>query len=129
MEDYVRIVGMVILNIAKKGNVLIIGRASQVLLREHPEALHIRIIAPLSQRVKKCSALEKLTQREATQCILASDRARAEYLRRYYGVNWSDPQLYDIVFNTGHISIETAVQLAVLAQVQRVIPQAGETND
>jgi len=129
MEDYVRIVGMVILNIAKKGNVLIIGQASQVLLRDHPEALHIRIVAPLSRRVEKCVALEKLTQREASQRILASDRARAEYLRRYYGVNWSDPQLYDIVFNTGHISIETIVQLAVLAQVQRVIPQAGETND
>jgi len=124
MEDYVRIVGMVILNIAKEGNVLIIGRASQVLLKDDPEALHIKIIAPLSLRVEKCMRLERLTQREATRRVLASDRAQVEYLRRYYGVNWLDPHLYDIVINTGRTSIQTAVQLAVLAQVQRVIPQA-----
>ena len=129
MEDYVRIVGMVILNMAKEGDVLIIGRASQALLRDSPEALHIRIVAPLSHRVEKFMGLEKLTQREARQRLLASDRARAEYLRRYYGVNWSAPQLYDIVINTGHISIGTAVQLAALAQAQRLIPQAQGTHD
>jgi len=129
MEDYVRIVGMVILNIAKEGDVLIIGRASQVLLRDNPEALHIRVVAPLSDRVEKFMGLEKLTQREARQRLLASDRARAEYLRRYYGVNWSDPQLYDIVINTGHISIDTAVQLAAVAQAQRLIPQAQGADD
>lgn len=125
MEDYVRIVGMVILNIAKEGNVLIIGRGSQVLLKDNPEALHVKVIAPLPRRVEKLMRTENITQREATQRILASDQARAEYLRRYYGVNWLDPQLYDLVINTGRISIQTAVQLVVMAQVQRVIPEAS----
>ncbi|MGC8787505.1 MAG: AAA family ATPase [Anaerolineae bacterium] len=125
MEDYVRIVGMVILNIAKEGNVLIIGRGSQVLLKDNPEALHVKVIAPLPRRVEKLMRTENITQREATQRILASDQARAEYLRRYYGVNWLDPQLYDLVINTGRISIQTAVQLVVMAQVQRVIPEGS----
>jgi len=129
MEDYVRMVGMVILNMAKESNVLIIGRASQVLLRDDPEALHIQIVAPLERRVEKLMRIEGLTQREATQRILASDRARADYLRRYYGVNWLDPQLYDIVINTGRISIQTAVQLVVLAQVQRVMPDVQATGE
>jgi cytidylate kinase len=63
-----------------------------------------------------------LTQREATQRVLASDRARAEYLSRYYGVNWLDPQLYDLVLNAGRVSIATAIQLVVLTQVQHVMP-------
>jgi hypothetical protein len=124
MEDYVRIVGMVIQNMAKEGNVLIIGRASQMLLRENPEALHVQIVAPLSRRVQKLMGMEGVTKREATQRILSSDQARAEYLRRYYGVNWLDPQLYDLVINAGRISIQTAVQLVVMAQVQRAIPEA-----
>jgi cytidylate kinase len=65
-----------------------------------------------------------LSQREATQRILASDEARREYLRRYYAVNWLDPQLYDLVINTGRITIPTAVQLAVMTQVQRLVPEA-----
>lgn len=128
MEDYVRMVGMVILNMAKEGSVLIVGRGSQVVLRDDPEALHVQIVAPLSRRTEKLMCIEGLTQREATQRILASDQARADYLRRYYGVNWLDPQLYDLVINTGRISIQTAVQLVVMAQVQRVIPEVQATN-
>lgn len=122
MEEYVRIVGLVIQNMAREGNVLIVGRGSQILLRDNPEALHVKIVAPLAYRVEKLMSLEGLSQREATQRILASDGARAEYLRRYYGVNWLDPQLYDLVINTGRITIQTAVQLVVMTQVQRVIP-------
>jgi len=128
MEEYVRMVGMVILNIAKEGNVLIVGRASQVLLRDDQEAIHIQVVAPLPRRVEKLMHIESLTQREATQRILASDQARADYLRRYYGVNWLDPQLYDLVINTGRISIQTAVQLVVMARVQRVMPEVQATN-
>ncbi len=124
MEDYVRMVNMVLLNIAKEGNVLIVGRGSQVVLREDQEALHFQIVAPLAQRKEKLMRLEGLTQAESTKRLLGSDQARAEYLRRYHGVNWLDPQLYDIVINTGRISINTAVQLVVLAQVQRIIPSA-----
>ena len=123
MEDYVRIVGMVLLNMAKEGNVLIVGRGSQMVLRDDPQALHLQIVAPLVRRTEELMRLEGLTKSEATRRILASDQARAEYLRRYYGVNWLDPQLYDLVINTGRTSIQTAVQLVVLAQIQRVIPE------
>jgi cytidylate kinase len=122
MEEYVRMVGMVILDMAKESNVLIVGRASQVLLKGSSETLHIQVVAPLPRRVEKLMRLEGLTQRDATRRILACDRARAEYLQRYYGVNWLDPQLYDLVINTGRISIQTAMQLVVLTQVQRAIP-------
>jgi cytidylate kinase len=128
MEDYARMVDMVVLNLAKEGNVLIIGRAGQVLLRDDPDALHVQVVAPLPRRVEKLMRMEGLTQRDATQRILASDRARADYLRRYYGVNWLDPQLYDLVINTGRTSIQTAIQLVVMAQVQRVVPEVPTTN-
>jgi len=124
MEDYVRMVNMVLVSMAKEGNVLIVGRGSQVVLRDDPQVLHVQVVAPLAQRKEKLMRTEGLTQPEATRRLLASDQARAEYLRRYHGVNWLDPQLYDIVINTGRISINTAVQLIVLTQVQRVIPDA-----
>ena len=127
MDEYVRMVGMVIQNMAKEGKVLIIGRASQMLLRDNKDALHIQVVAPLSCRVQKLRDLEGLNQRDAKRRLLASDGARADFLRRYYGVNWLDPQLYDLVINTGQISVQTAVQLVVMTQVQRVITPAQPT--
>jgi cytidylate kinase len=128
MEEYVHMVGMVVQNMAKEGNILIVGRASQVLLKDNPEALHVQVVAPLSHRVEKLMRVEGLTQAQARKRIAASDRARADYLQRYYGVRWLDPHLYDLVVNTGRLSIQTAVQLVVLAQVQRVIPETQAVN-
>ncbi|MBM4430472.1 MAG: cytidylate kinase-like family protein [Chloroflexi bacterium] len=123
MEEYVRMVDMVVKNMAKEGNILILGRASQALLKGHAEALHVLVVAPLANRVEKLMRVEGLTQARAQKRIAASDQARAEYLQRYYGVRWLDPHLYDLIINTGRLSIQTAVQLIVLAQVQRVIPE------
>lgn len=122
MEDYVRIMGMVILDMAREGNVLIMGRAGQVLLRDNPQAFHVQVVAALPHRTESVMRRLGITQAEATKRILDSDHARADHLRRYYGVNWLDPQLYDLVINTSKISIQTAVQLVVLAQVQHLVP-------
>jgi hypothetical protein len=108
MEEYVRMVGMVVLNMAKVGRVL--------------------IVAPLGSRVEKLMRVEGITRQEATKRLVASDQARAEYLRRYHSVNWLDPHLYDLVINTGRTSIQTAIQLVVLAQLQRVMPAGELTN-
>lgn len=129
MEDYVRVVGQVILDMAKEGSVLVVGCASQMVLRGNPEALHVQIVAPLARRVEKLMRIEALTQREATQRVLASDHARAEYLSRYYGVNWLDPQWYDLVLNAGRVSIATAIQLVVLTQVQHIVPAQQAAPD
>jgi len=122
MEEYVHMVGMVVQNMAKEGNILIVGRASQMLLKDHPETLHVQVVAPMSHRIEKLMRVEGLTQAQARKRILATDRARADYMQRYYGVGWLDPHLYDLVINTGRLSIQTAVQLVVLAQVQRMLP-------
>ena len=122
MEEYVRMVGMVIRDIARRGGVLIIGQGSQVILKDRAEALHVQIVAPVARRVETRMRIEGVAQSAAMQLIRASDRARADYLRRYYGVNWLDPQLHDLVVNTGRTSVQTAVGLIVLAQRQRVIP-------
>ncbi|MBC7265201.1 MAG: cytidylate kinase-like family protein [Chloroflexi bacterium] len=119
MDDYVRIVGLVILDLAKQGDVVIVGQAGQVLLKDRPDTLHLQVIASMSRRIKVLMEREGLTHREATERITASDRARADYLRRYYGVNWLDPQLYDLVIRTDHISTHAAIQLVVNLIIER----------
>ena len=115
MDDYVRMVGMVIRDLAREGGVIIVGRGSQVLLKDHPTALHVQIIAPFWRRVKKVREREGLERRAAVSRARTSDRARADYLRRYHNVHWLDPQLYDLVINTAKVSVEVAVRLIVEA--------------
>jgi len=115
MDDYVHIVGMVIRDLAREGRVIIVGRGSQVLLKGYPAALHLQIVASFRHRVKTVMEREGLEHRTAVSRVRTSDRARADYLRRYHNVHWLDPHLYDLVINTAKVAVEVAVGLIVEA--------------
>lgn len=116
LESHVRMVGLVIQGLAREGKVLIVGRGGQVLLKKHPSALHVQMVAPVSYRIEQVMAREGVDWRIAQNRVRASDRARADFLRRYRDADWLDPTLYHLVLNTSRISITTAVDLIVTAQ-------------
>ena len=117
-------VGLVIRGLAHEGNVLILGRGGQMLLQSHPTALHVQTVAPFVQRVEAVASRYGLSERAAGQRVRASDRARADYLRRYHDVDWLDPTLYHMVLNTGCLPAPTAVQLIIAAQ--QAVDLAGQ---
>jgi cytidylate kinase len=116
LEGYVRMVGLVVRGLAREGDVLLVGRGSQVLLRSHPKALHIQVVAPAAHRLDTVMKRHNLTKREAQSRIRASDRARFDYVRRYHDADWLDPTLYHLVINTAWIAVPTAVDLIIEAQ-------------
>jgi cytidylate kinase len=116
LEGYVHMVNLVIRGLAQEGNVLIMGRGSQVVLRKHPTALHVQIVAPFADRVEVVMVSHGLGKREAQHRVRASDRARFDYVRRYHGVDWLDPTLYHLIINTGRVPVDTAVDWIIAAQ-------------
>jgi cytidylate kinase len=123
LESYVHMVGLVIRGVAREGNVLVVGRGGQALLKKYPCALHVQIVAPLQQRIEAVIAREGLDWRAAQSRVRASDRARSDYLRRYHNVDWLDPTLYHLVFNTDRVPVATAVDLIIAAQ-RALLPAA-----
>lgn len=105
----------------KKGSMVIVGRGGQVLLKDTPGVLHVRIIAPLEQRIQRAAVEsgsgpsngERL--RKASETIATRDMASADYIQRYYGVDWADPRLYHLVLNLGLLSEEQAAQIIAAA--------------
>jgi len=127
LEGYVRVVGLVIQGLAKEGDVLVVGRGSQVLLKKHPGAFHVQIVAPLPDRVKTVMVRYKLDKKVAQSRVRASDRGRADYLRRYHDADWLDPTLYHLIINTGHVPVAAAADLIVRAY-QTVMPQGDKIS-
>jgi CMP/dCMP kinase len=105
------------------GNMVILGRAGQVLLRDAPNTLHIRIEAPLEDRIQRVKGLMKQEKkdysatidirREAQDLIIRRDTASADYLKRFFDVDWADPLLYHLLINTSKVTIEQAALLIV----------------
>lgn len=102
---------------AARGGVVIVGRAGQVILKDHPHALHVRVIAPLEVRVERVARAQGIPAAAAAAQIETSDHQRKTYLRRFYEVRWSDPALYHLVLNTAYYTPEQAARLIQAALV------------
>jgi cytidylate kinase len=115
VAESIALVQAVIRAACKRGNVVIVGRGGQAALRNEPSVLHVRIEAPLETRVHRVQLRESLTFEQAREVVAQRDRAAADYLKRFYGVDWSDSLLYHLSLNTGRWSIESASGLIVNA--------------
>ncbi|MEN6409822.1 MAG: cytidylate kinase-like family protein [Anaerolineaceae bacterium] len=101
--------------LACDGNVVIVGRAGQVILHGYPGVLHVRIIAPVAIRTQRISERYKISKASALAQINASDRNRKRYLRLHYQADWNDPEWYDLVINTARLSLDAAANLIIAA--------------
>jgi cytidylate kinase len=72
--------------------------------------LSVRLIAARSARIDLCRQREHLNEFEASRRIDQVDAERARWGRFFYGVDVSDPSLYDMVFNLEAASIEDAAE-------------------
>lgn len=106
----------------KAGNVVIVGRGGQVVLREEPDVLHVRLIAPLAVRIRRHQLRAGLAAAAARAEVLEADRASAEFIRRYYDADVADPALYDVIINTARLPLAAAADLIIEAQVARQQP-------
>ena len=107
--------------LAQEGEYVIIGRAGQVILKDHPQAFHVKIIAPTPLRVERISQGQNISLEAAMEQVGASDRARKNYLRRYYHVRWDDPELYDMIVNTARLTPQEAACIVSQAFLQCLI--------
>ena len=90
-----------ILDSALKGNVIILGRGGNFLLRKIPFVLSVRTIAPLEKRVQNVMRwLEETNTENARYLIEKADKEMAGAVYVIYGSQWDDPKQYDMVFDT-----------------------------
>ena len=111
----------------KAGNTVIVGRGGQMLLRGEPSVLHVRIEAPVVERIDRVMEQlrkertgvydEMILRREAADLVANRDISSADYIKRFYEVDWADPKLYHMLLNLGYLSVVQAVQ-AIVAVVQ-----------
>ena len=111
-RDYLRFLQATVHRLRKRDSVIIVGRGGQAILRDDPNALHVRTVAPLEKRIQVVMERQKLsTGKEARELIQKSDRRRGAYLRDNYHINWDDPALYHVVVNTGRTGLESAARI------------------
>lgn len=109
--SYAELVRQVIQEYAQLGDVILVGRGSQVILHDLPNACHLRVRAPETLRVSRLVERLGIEPKEAERQIHQSDKERNRYMHHYYNVDWDDPDLYHLVINTGKVSVDLTTHL------------------
>ena len=110
------------------GNVVIVGRGGQVILRDEPDVLHVRVEAPFETRLQRVREAwhpyetQVDLRREAQNLIEQKDLASTDYLDHFYGERWDNHLLYHLVINTGKLSVDQAAEM-IAHLAREMMPQ------
>jgi cytidylate kinase len=85
--------------IASQGNAVVVGRGAPYLLREHPDAFHVFLYAPRSEKIRRIIA-DGQTRAEAEELVDSVDHERAAYIKHYFNSDWPTRSLYHLMVNT-----------------------------
>jgi cytidylate kinase len=80
------------------------------LLKDIPHVIRVRVCAPMDTRVARMMDRLKTDDRANVENeIQMSEEAHTAITKRHFGVNWRDPELYDLVLCTERLSVEECV--------------------
>lgn len=114
-KRYLETMIAIIREIADSGQVVILGRGSQMILRETPRVLHVLCIAPAEVRWQRTAEREGVSLEEAKRQALQRDQARAAFHRKFWKVDVEDPRLYDLTIDTSRLDYDAAAEVIATA--------------
>jgi cytidylate kinase len=114
-QKYVTFLKEIFTAMANEGGYVIVGRGAQLILKGHPKAIHVLLVADYESRVAFLVDQHKISEPEAVKMIRVREKERAALASRLFDQDIDDPSLYQIVLNTSlmpyDLVIETVSQL------------------
>jgi cytidylate kinase len=105
-----------VLALGAGGEVILVGRGAGCLL-PRAATLHVRVVAPLADRVAYMSQWLRLTVEEAAEQVRERDRRRAEFIAAHFHRQPADVYQYDLLLNSSLLGEELSAEL--IAQAAR----------
>jgi len=98
----------------EQGSVVIVAHAASFALADG-DALRVFVTASRETRVQRVAAARRLGEREAATVVKDEDAARADYLKRFYGIERELPTHFDLVVSTDRLIPEKAAEVVAVA--------------
>ncbi len=108
-----------IVQLAMKGNVVIIGRAANIVTANFKNTFHVRLIGSFETRVKHVQEIHNLNRNDAIEFTKNEDLAKQNYFKKYYKKDIEDPLLYHMIINTDYINYEKTARIIGQAVIEK----------
>jgi len=114
-QIYLDLLEALIYEAAEKGQGIIFGHGSQLLLRDFRCALHVRIYASEPSRIENLMNQRGLRRKAAEKLIHKTDNMQRGFFHFAFHMDWNDPSLYDLVINCDKLSAGSASKFIIQA--------------
>ncbi len=124
-EDLFRIERQIIREFAAREDCVIIGRASSIILRDHPGVIRLFVHAPEAWRIHNLMQTAGMNDRRAVRDLVRrSDHDRAKFVQAVCNCDWSNACHYDLTINPSKTGLDAASDL-VAAIVEKRMKERG----
>lgn len=120
----VRDLTRVVLTLGVQGNVILLGRGAGFIVPAR-STLHVRLIAPLEDRIAYMSQLLRQTREEAEAEVRTRDHRRADFLATHFHRKPNDVHVYDMILNTSLLGEERCAELIAAAAKAKMSAVVG----
>jgi cytidylate kinase len=103
-DEYLQHLTKVIATVGRYGNAIIVGRGANYILPQ-TGTFRVRIIAPLEYRIRRVMEDRKYEKAQAEQYVVKRENDHKAFVRKYFNADVEDPKQYDIIINTGNVTI------------------------
>jgi cytidylate kinase len=118
-DNFFQTIAKVVRMFANEDNIVIVGRGGNFVLKDHPDTLHLRFVAPLEVRAQNIAISQNITAKEGARLADESDVRKSKYMKHFFKEDTSDPANYDIIINLGKLSVDEAAKLLIGALKSR----------
>ena len=102
---------LIVAKMADEGDVVMLGRGSQYILNDHPDAFHVLLIDELEHRIKFIVDRYNVSEKQATRIVNSEDKRRLSLYKRLGKEDYDNPGLYHLVLNMNRFSLEKACEM------------------
>ena len=112
-EMYRELMEAVVYEVSRRGEGLIVGHGSQILLQDFHCALHVYIHATDEMRIQRFMKTRQVGREAAEKLLRKNDHQREGFFRYAFQLELATMDLYDLTINTGKIVPELAAGMIV----------------
>lgn len=109
----------IILQLARYGKTIIVGRGSNIITSKMPNCFHVRLVAPLDNRLKHVQEVFGFSKSQAMEYITKEDASRKKYLKSHFFRDPDDVSLYHLVINTGKFNYQESAEIIADAIIRK----------